>query len=425
MPPAFQGIINKWVKINNKNHSDAMCTSSNLKVSSDKYGSKSFVYPNRKQGEDYTINTSDETATFDSSLNYLCKPNIIKLESNNNNKVQNTNKSSSYSSRISRKLSNSNSHTDNLRKKRADSIPIAQDYEEEEKKDADGEYLGVSVEELFNPLATHPRNFYQDRSSLTNGASYHEEQFALDKHHNDSCKQSNALQDRGNCKKVNVKIQEFIKLKEFLESKKDTNCELCRKTIENALKELNSTSGDSSCDTVSAIPASSSLPIQISKQEKSPDYQVGESIALMESSQRLLDFMNLHKTRINQLKHDNESKQKKLNAKLSEFSILCQMIRNEISETRDESVSKNAHNMILQLEEEISKLKAEHVGINDLEAQRSIIHQDAELYVSGCDIHNILHEKLNSDESEVTSCLSDSDASHESQELVFSLDDEF
>merc|ERR1712151_1099936 len=256
----------------------------------------------------------------------------------------------------------------------------------------------------------------------------------------DSYEQSNALQHCGNCKEMNVQVQEFMQLKEYIESRKNTTCEVCRKKIENALKEINSTSEDSSCDTSKAVPVGSSLPIQISKEDQSPDYQVGDSIALMESSRRLLDFMNLHKTRINQLKQEKESKQKKLNTKLSEFSTMCQMIRCEISQTRDEFVSKSAYNMILQLEEEIKSLQAQHVGINDPEPQGCIIHQGAELFVPGCEsmaesmieksskinyVRNISDDNLNSDESDVTSYLSDSDTSHASHELVFSLDDEF
>ena len=110
------------------------------------------------------------------------------------------------------------------------------------------------------------------------------------------------------------------------------------------------------------------------------------------------------------------------------------MIRNEMSKTRDESVSKNAVSMILELEAEINTLQSQQISTNVPEGISCSIHEDTEIIATEpmvettSNIHyirNISHGNLTSLESDVTSCLSETDASHTSQELVFSLDDEF
>jgi len=443
MAPAFQGIINKWVKINKYQSELDHHPSGEIKASSDLYGSKAFGYPRRKHGEDYSIKTADETATFDSSPNSRYKPSIIKLESS---KVA-TKSSSSFSTRkTSKKLSHSNSYTDLLRKKRADAIPIEQEYEKEPEVYNYEQPLGVSVEELFNPLATHSTHLYYGDSLKENAAcnrrhSCSDNRMGADTL--DSCKQHSALhrslEGCRKCAEVKAKVQEMIHSSEYIRSRKDGACGICRKTVDDAVRELASISADDDPSCVPDVPAkttsiSSSVPIQICKPGPSPDYQVGDSIALIESSQRLFDFMNLHKTRINQLKQEQESKQKKLNAKLSEFSVMCQMIRNEMSKTRDESVSKNAVSMILELEAEINTLQSQQISTNVPEGISCSIHEDTEIIdtepmvETTSNIHyirNISHGNLTSLESDVTSCLSETDASHTSQELVFSLDDEF
>lgn len=454
MAPVFQGIINKWVKIN-QHHSEA----SDLKYPSDVYGSKLLDHRQLKKDGDNSIRTADETATFDSSPLQQRKQKIIKVESSTVTHKEHVTKTLQSNRRLSyqglKKLAISNSYSDLVRKKRDGAIPIPQD--SEENKNADDECLGVSLEELFNPLATDSDRFYQEGCSVeicnaTHEKLSYEKRLKLDNSHMPTFILPSPEEGYDNCMEMNQKLQELLHLTEYVNSRKDTTCEHCQKVITTTLKELNSiqVKNDLHCHPhFSEISVSLSLPVPIQslRQDQNSHHHVEESIALMESSQRLSDFMNLHKTRITQLTQEKESKQRRLNTKLSDFTSMCQMIREEMSLTqtstdnakeREHSTSNNAHYMLLQLEREIELLKTQQIVSNE---PRTSTFQGTELITTRHDLisesflipssknHNS-SDDINSEfqlyyASDVGSCVSDAETSHTSHGLMFSLDDEF
>jgi len=466
-------MINKWAKID-KIHSEVVLAPSDLKSPSNVFGSQLRFHHQLKKVENNSFRTADETLTFDSSLPFQHKQKITKVDFSKVKKELVT-KPLSYSSKISylgsRKLVTSNSSSDLVRKKRDGGMSIPQDFEEN--KNSDDKCLGVSVEELFNPLATHSGQFCQvSRSIEKNNATHEKLSYEKRLELNNSYKPRSTVHSPeeccDNCMEMNQKLQEFMQLTEYVKSRKDTTCEYCQKVITTTLGEVNSiqVEDDLHCHHhISDIifdsilrdnPTNSSLPVPIQSlhQDRNPHNHVGESIALMESSQRLFDFKKLHKTRITQLTQDKESKQKRLYAKLSDFTSMCQIIRKEMCQTKtgstgnaekvEHSESKNTYHMLLQLEAEIELLKTQPFTTCINEPQTSIF-QGTEVITTRRDLllesdvipssknHNDYinsNDDFNSDfllysASDVASCLSDSETSHISQGLMFSIDDEF
>jgi len=349
-PTGFQGLVNKWVKISKGTNRDSYDKDS-------------------KRYEDYSTRT--ETSTIDSSLIFQ------KQQRNEQEQVV----AAVYPSSISRKSSNkkltrSNSYTDLLRRKKEEFIKDCPGYELElnvptlqQQLHNTDEHVGVSLEQLFNPLkTTTDAEDILRKDSVVDVKEDPSEKLNV---HESACE---------SCCVIHKKVQDYIAFTKFLQSKDNISpCEKCNEAISVAIRAAESfkvekddvESGfpmnEISCDSVfmcnSRTQSTSPVPIQHEALNGQPCRHVKESIALMESSRRLFEFMDLHKKRMAQLTQERNDWQENFDSKLSQFTTICQSIRHEIasteSETKNQIKSSNAMNMLVELEAQIGELKTE------------------------------------------------------------------
>lgn len=318
-PTGFQGLVNKWVKISRtSSHSQEW--------------SKPEV--NCKRNEEFSTKTA-ETSTIDSLFSQK------KVQEEKPLRPTLSRRSSS------KKLTSSNSYTDLLRRKNEEfrrdcpafelevSIPIENQLGSSEYGDDAHDYSGVSVEQLFNPLTTtHVDSFLRKEKSVDSI---------------ETCK---------NCCDIHEKVQDYAEFTKFLQNKDNIpcDCEQCNDALATAIEAAKSLNQDQplleiSCDSTKRN-SRTSLPVPILHNDASNQY-VEESLALMESSRRLFEVMNLHKERMACLTKERNGWQENLDQKLSQFSVMCQSIRQEISS------EGNAMQMLQDLEAQIGQLKSE------------------------------------------------------------------
>jgi len=355
-PTGFQGLVNKWVKISRTNRDPC-----------DTVWSKPHHNSGDKKYEDNSTRTA-ETSTIDSSLifQHQHQPRNEQVVMGSTTTALNNNRLSSFGRRSS--IKKSNSYTDLLRRKNEEFRKECPVHELEVNvpplhkplDHIDDEYLGVSVEQLFNPLtATHGEDILKTDSVST-------------------CE---------SCCAIHEKVLDYVEFTKFLQlSKEDIiPCKKCNEAISAAIeaaKSLKTITDDDvvvesvlplneiSCDSTfrrSSAATSTTSPVPIENLNDRPSHHVEESIALMESSRRLFEFMDLHKKRMVQLTQEKNDWQENLDSKLSQFTAMCQSIRQEIASPEEEPETNNhnqtnksnAINMLVELEAQIGQLKSQ------------------------------------------------------------------
>jgi len=454
-PTGFQGLVNKWVKISSRG--------ANRDVYDTEW-SKPY-YRDSKRYEDYSTRTA-ETSTIDSSL-------VFQNQQRNEPEQVVTadyNRPTSLGRKSStKKLTKSNSYTDLLRRKKEEFLKDypAQDLQLnipslQQQLDNTDEHVGVSIEQLFNPLTTttHVEDILR-KDSVVDAKGYSSEKL-------------NALESTcESCGLIHEKVQDYIELTKFLQSNHSIlPSEKCNEVISVATGEVESLKVENDDDVESGLPLteiscdsafmrksatqSTSSPVPIQHEACQSSHYVEESIALMESSRRLFEFMNLHKKRMAQLNQERNDWQENLDSKLSQFTAMCQSIRQEIvsteSETKNQNKSNNALNMLAELEAQIGELKSEQ-NMNysapvrvyqnphgDLARHASLLQNDKVLLPGSppenlnCTFTN-MHNYVNSpnhrrpsDSSTLSDLISSiSDSSHSASiqdDFMFSLDDD-
>jgi len=408
-PTGFQGLVNKWVKISR--------TSSH---------SQEWSKPQTKRNEEYSTKTA-ETSTIDS----LISKNIEERRQifRNEKKVYEQKPRPSLSRRSSsKKISSSNSYTDLLRRKNEDfrrecpafelevSIPMEKQIGDNFEYDDGADNLGVSVEQLFNPLTT------------THTGEFHRKETV-----EDSTEKKATCE---NCCDIHEKVQDYVEFTKFLQTKDNIPCKTCNGALSTAIEAAKTLQEDHpfeiSCSSKRNSTTSSS-PVPILHNESNQHFD--ESLALMESSRRLFEFMNLHKERMAHLTREKVEWQENLDQKLDHFKDMCQSIRAELSNEKG-----NAMDMLFELEAQIGQLKSEQtkvsapVGVYQNPHGSIARHTRMHKFDPGsppenlhCDIHPYHHRKFSgcSTSSDVLSSISDSSHTASIQDdFMFSLDDD-
>lgn len=355
----LQGLVNKWVEISRGNTGGR--------------NSPDLIKLRQKKTPHTELSIKTETCTLDSSPTtgtWITRE--FKEEAKSSCRM------------LTRKLNTSNSYSDLLRRK-SDMMTKRQNHQPEITKakeltrDENEDYLAMSPQELFNPLApcdnlltptiSHGKELRQSEPGYNSFVKKQtaSEEYAYYSASNQSDHDEPVTFDAcDKCCESENNLEQYILLTDYFHSlsMNCATCKNCQDALQTALKVASTLEADqdhsATCTNSSTTRTSSgacSYPVPINSSLETDSTHL-ESIALVESSRKLLEFMNIHKKRIEQITREREEQQNSLSSKLSHLTSMCQEIRQEVSHSNNANGGSKVAAMLMHLEAEMNHLKS-------------------------------------------------------------------